>query len=167
MKVEVEKVKMTKSVIKSIIEIDKEFYTDFDFSNEKNLNWYYDRYSAKNEIFVLKVNNVVAGYFLFVSISKKLFDEILHLKHFEDWTFSPTEFNQNTEYFYIPSIVVKKEYRQFALPLLRRLKQEAENKPNLVVITVTQEGHRLASNMLNYIGKHPQKDICIYAKTEK
>lgn len=164
MKVEVKKVKMTKDVIKSIIEIDRHFYTDFDFSKKDNLNWYFDRYSAHNEVFVLCVNDKIVGYFLFVSISKELFDEILNLKHFEDWSFLPSQFNQNTEYYYIPSIAVKAEYRQYLLPLLKTLKKEVENKPNLVAITVSKEGHKLASKMLNYIGKHPQKDIRIYAK---
>lgn len=37
---------MTDEVIKAIIEIDKEFYTTFNYDDP---SWYYDRYSDKNE----------------------------------------------------------------------------------------------------------------------
>lgn len=49
MKIEVKKAKMTRDVIKAVSEIDVEFFHDFDYSN---LDWYFQRYSAKNESLV-------------------------------------------------------------------------------------------------------------------
>ncbi len=156
---EVIKTKMTDDVIRSIAKIDKEFYTEYD------LSWYFERYSDKNDIFLLTKNGKIEGYFLFLEISKKLFDEICQLKYENDYDFPVSELNCESGYFYMPSVIVKKKYRNVSQALIRRLFFEAKSKQNLVVITVSNEGRRMASKALRFLGVvNAEKDIRVYAK---
>ena len=163
MEVKVIKRKMTHEIIEKIIEIDKEFYLNFDYDNEKS--WYFRRYSDKNDIFLLTVEGKIVGYFLFYSISKKLFDEILSLKYDGDYAFPESEVNVKSNLFYIPSVLVSKEYRKYCVPLLKKLLKEGSKKKNLVAITVSNEGKHMAESMLSYIGTaNKEKNVCVYAK---
>lgn len=163
MKVKVLKQKMTHDIIEQIIEVDKEFYLNFDYNSEKP--WYYRRYSSKNNIFCLYVDNKIVGYFLYYKISKKLFDDILHLKYDNDYDFPESETNVKSNFYYMPSVIVSKKYRNHATPLLRELIKEGTKKKHLVVITVSKEGCRLAKNMLSFIGTvNKEKNIDVYAR---
>ena len=162
MQIEVKKTKMTKDIIKSIIEIDKTYYTNFNYTAK----WYFERYSDQNEIFLLLADGKIVGYFLFIEISKSLFDDILNLKYDGDAEFSVKDWNCKSGYFYIPSVLVKKEYRRFSLPLLKRLYKEITTKDNLVAITVSKEGHRMAEKVLKFVGvSNAEKDVRIYCKS--
>lgn len=162
MQTEVKKAKMTEQVIRSIVEIDKKFYTNFDYND---LSWYFERYSDKNEVFLLLVDGKIVGYFLFVEISKPLFDDIVGLKYDNDFDFPAKDWNCKSGLFYIPSVVVLKEYRRFAAPLLRRLVVEAKKKDKLVALTVSKEGHRMASKFLEFVGvANTEKDVRVYVK---
>ncbi len=164
MKIEVLKKSMTKEIIEKIIDIDKEFYVDFDYQNNKQ--WYYNRYTDKNQIFLLCVNDKIVGYFLFHTITKQLFNDILSLKYDGDYNFPERSVNVQSNYFYIPSVLIKKRYRKHGVALLRRLLDEAKSKPNLVAITISKQGKRMAESMMKLIGVVDQKrDICVYAKT--
>ena len=46
MNILVEQIRMTRKVIKDIIEIDKDFYLDFDYSDT---SWYFKRYNNNNK----------------------------------------------------------------------------------------------------------------------
>ncbi len=162
MQIEVKKVKMTDDVIKSIAEIDKEFYTNFDYND---LSWYFERYSDKNEVFVLLVDEKIVGYFLFVEISKSLFDDILKLKYDSDYDCPVKDWNCKSGCFYIPSVLVKKEYRCYSKPLLRLLFREAQTKKKLAAITVSKEGHKMAETILKFVGvANKEKDVRVYCK---
>ena len=67
---------MTPEVIRAIIEIDKTFYKEFDYSD---CSWYFERYNEQNEVFVLMDKEKIVGYFLFYTITQDLFDDILSL----------------------------------------------------------------------------------------
>ena len=110
MKVKIIKKKMTPDIIEQIIEVDKEFYQNFDYENDKP--WYYKRYSDKNNIFCLYVDDKIVGYFIFYKISKRLFDDILSLKYYEDYSFPESEVNVKSNFFYMPSVVVLIKYRK-------------------------------------------------------
>lgn len=160
MKVKVKKTKMSRQVIETIAEIDKEFYPNL------NLSWYLDRYCDKNEIFLLNVNDKIVGYFLFVEISQNLFNDIYNLKYDDDYNFPIQDLNVKSGYFYMPSVFVQKRFRQFAIPLLRRLYVEVQTKEKLIVITVSKEGKRMASKFLTFVGvANKRKNICVYAKS--
>lgn len=163
--IEVKKARMTDEVIMSIVDIDKDFYTNFDYND---LSWYFERYSDKNEVFLLLINGKIVGYFIFIEISKSLFDEILSLKYDNDYCFSSKDWNCKSGCFYIPSVLVKKEYRCFARPLLKRLYKEAQTKDNLVAITVSKEGHKMAEKVLSLVGvANKEKDIRVYRKNNQ
>lgn len=162
MEIKIIKRTMSKSVIKDIIEIDKEFYKDFDYSNTE---WYFKRYNNKNSIFLLMLDNKIIGYFLFYKISKKLFDDIRNLKYSGDYVFPIEEVNVKSNYYYLPSILVKKRFRQYSLILIKRLKQEIDKIENLVVITISKNGKRLAEKSLIYLGSPKgEKSVNIYVK---
>lgn len=161
MQIEVKKAKMTDDIIKSIVEIDKEFYSNFDYDN---LSWYFERYSDKNKIFLLIIDGKIVGYFLFVEISKTLFDDILKLKYDNDYVFPVKDWNCKSGCFYIPSVLVKKEFSQFSLPLLKRLYKEVSTKNKLVAITVSKEGHKMAEKILKFVGvANTEKDVRVYS----
>ena len=163
MRVKVLKKRITTDIIEQIIEIDKKFYLNFDYDREKS--WYYQRYLDKNKIFCLYVNDKIVGYFLFYKISKTLFYDILNLKYGGDYNFPLSEINVKSNYYYMPSVIVAKEYQQYSFLLLRKLISEAYLKKHLVVITVSEKGRCLAKNRLQFIGNvNKSKNINIYAK---
>lgn len=160
--VNIKKVKMSKHVISEIAKVDSEFYTDFDFGG---LSWYLQRYSEQNDIFVLSAHEKIVGYFLFLEISKALFDDICNLKYDGDYDFPLSELNCKSGYYYMPSLVVKKEYRKYSQILIKHLLECIRKIDNLVVITVSKEGHRMAEKLLKYLGlANKEKDIRVYAK---
>lgn len=159
MEAEVVKSKMTKDVIEKIIEIDKHFYHK---NYEKE--WYFTRYNDKNEIFLLKANGQIVGYANIISISKKLFDDILNFKYEDDYSFPETEVNVRSNYFYLPSILVLNEFRQFSVPLIKRIATEIESLKNFVAITVSREGETLARLILK---PKTNSKIKVFFKEEK
>ena len=162
MQVEVKKLGMSKSVIQSIAEIDKEFYTNFDYSD---LSWYYERYNNKNKIFLLLVDGKIVGYFLFLEISQSLFDDIRALKYDNDYNFPTKDLNCKSGYFYIPSVIVKTEYRYLSPLLLKHLFKEMQNKTKLAVITVSKMGQKMASKTLKFVGvANKKKNVRVYIK---
>ena len=164
MKTKIIKRKMNHKIIKKIIEIDKEFYINFDYVNGES--WYFNRYSNKNEVFLLAVDKQIVGYFLFYNISEKLFNDVLNLKYSGDYTFPENEVNVKSNYYYIPSVLVAKKYREYSFLLLRKLKLECEKKQNLIAITISEEGRRMAETMLSYAGTvDKENNIQIFVKT--
>ena len=162
MKIQVLKKRFTKDVLEKIIEIDKTFYHDFDFSET---DWYFKRYNSKNIVYVLIINDEVVGYFNLLNISKKLFDDICALKYSQDYSFPESDVNVNTNYVYMPSLVVKEEYRKYSICLILKLKEVVKKSKNFVVIAVSNEGKILASKCLNKIGN--KKKATIFAKIDK
>ena len=149
MDVRIYKKKMTNEVIREIIQIDKNVYRKFNDYDEK---WYFERYSEKNDVFLLMVEKQIAGYFLFTNISQKLFDEICDLKYAEDYCFPVKELNVKSQYYYMPSIVVKKQYKKYSHYLLLKLRSELEKKKNVVVMAVSKEGVWLSEKYLTHVG---------------
>lgn len=158
--VKIKSLKMTKSVIAQIIEIDKEFYKDFDYNNTK---WYYTRYTNKNDVTVLCVNNKIVGYYLFYTISENLFKDICALKYVEDYSFPQDEVNVESDYFYVPSVLVKKEYKKYSLLLLLSLKKNVLDKKKLVAIAVSKNGKKMCKKYMKKMG-NVNKNVSVYAK---
>lgn len=161
-KIEVKEKRMTKKVINQIIEVDKTFYKDFDF--ETSSSWYFQRYSSKNKVWVLEADGIVEGYCLVYSITKELFDEVCALKYSGDYDFPEDQVNVESEYFYMPSVVVKEGFRSHSMMLLAKLKQEIKKRENVVVIAISDAGKRLAGLYLKFVGT--KDSTAIYAKTK-
>ena len=162
MKVQVLKKKFTKKMLNKIIEIDKTFYADFDYSDT---SWYFTRYSEKNIVYVLVVNDEIVGYFNLLNVSKKLFDDIYCLRYSQDYNFPESDVNVESDYLYMPSMVVRKEYRKYSMPLILMLKEVIKKSRNLIVIAISNEGKKLASICLEKVGSKGRSTI--FAKREE
>ena len=159
MNILVEQIRMTRKVIKDIIEIDKDFYSDFDYSDT---SWYFKRYNINNKVTVLKVDGKIVGYYLFYTISEKLLKDICELKFSGDYDFDEQEVNVASDIEYIPSVLVKKEYSQFAYRLLLQLKKDIINKKRLVAIAISSEGKRMCEKFMINVGSIEKKNVNIY-----
>jgi len=159
MQIQVVKKRFTKQVLDKIIEIDKTFYTDFDYSDT---SWYLQRYNSKNIVYLLIIDNDIVGYFNLLNISKRLFDDICDLKYSQDYSFPESEVNVDSDYIYMPSLVVKKEYRKYSIHLILKLKEVIKKSKNFVVIAISKEGKNLASKCLECLGDN--KKATIFAK---
>lgn len=151
---------MTNQVIKDIVEIDKEFYLDFDYND---ISWYFTRYSENNEITVLKVNNKIVGYYLFLTISENLFKDICNLKYSGDYDFPEEQVNVNSYIYYLPSVLVKAKFRNFTYLLLKELIKDFLKKEKVVAIAVSDEGKRMCGKYMKCIGC-PRQNIWVYKR---
>lgn len=148
-KVTIEKVGMNDKVLNKIIEIDKNFYLDFDYNDT---SWYFNRYNSSRKITVLKVDNEIVGYYLFIPITKKLYEEICNLKYEGDYNFPESELYVKSNIEYIPSVLVKEEYKKYAPHLLMSLKNELKTKQTVVAIAISKEGHRMCNKVMRKVG---------------
>ena len=165
MNVQVEKAKTTKPILEKIIEIDKTFYTNFDYTD---VSWYFRRYTDENEVYLLKVDDEIVGYFLFCNISEKLYQYIRSLKYEEDYSFPLSEVNVKSKYEYMPSILVKREYRQHSLTLIRELKKQMDLRDNVAIIAVSKIGNLMAKRVAKFVGwANQDKGIGVYIKEKK
>lgn len=164
MEIKVLKKSFTKNILEKIIEIDKTFYSDFDFNDT---SWYFERYNNKNVVYVLDVDGEIVGYFNLISISKKLFDDICKLKYSQDYSFPKSEVNVDSDYFYMPSLLVKEEYRKYSMPLILKLKKVVENSKNFVVIAISKEGKILSEMCLEKLGTKGKATIFTKRQEEK
>ena len=63
---------------------------------------------------------------------------------------------------YIASVLVKKEYSQFAYRLLLQLKKDIKNKKRLVAIAISPEGKRMCEKFMINVGSIKKKNVNIY-----
>lgn len=159
MKVEIKSLLMSKEILKKIIEIDKTYYLDMDYQS----NWYQERYNDNNKVTVLIVDNCVVGYFVFYGISEKLFNDICNLKYDNDYYFDNKDVVYDSKYKYFASVLVKKEYRKCCLPLIVELERQFKELENVVAIAVSNEGDKMCSKYMEFIGKVNNK-ANIYVK---
>ena len=149
--IQVKKVIIKKKILNQIMKIDKTFYKDFDYENNKN--WYYERYMG-NPFTLLYLNKKLIGYYCVISISKSLFNEIKKGNYSEDYDFSLDQINkQNSNYFYIPSVVVLENYRQYSIPLILDLKRTINSLDNVVSIAISKAGMRMCSHFMKQSAK--------------
>ena len=110
----------------------------------------------------MKVNGKIVGYYLFYTISEKLLKDICELKFSGDYYFDEHEVNVASDIEYIPSVLVKKEYLQFAYRLLLQLKKDIINKKRLVAIAISSEGKRMCEKFMINVGSIEKKNVNIY-----
>jgi len=149
MNIQIKKQRFTKNIIEKIIEIDKTFYSGV---NSYDASWYHKRYSNKNFVYLLQINNEIVGYFNLINITKNLFNDICNLKYSDDYSFPEKEVNVKSDYYYLPSILVKKEFRKHSVHLIYELYKIVSKIENLCVIAVSEEGKKLANFVLSELG---------------
>ncbi len=158
--VEIKKEKANKKILNRIMEIDKTFYNDFDYQNNKN--WYYERYLGKDFV-LLYVDKKIVGYYCYFAVSKKLFDDIQKGKYADDYDFPLSEiYIKNSPYNYVPSILVLQQYRQYSIPLIVDLSKTIQRLDNVVALAVSKVGRKMCSKYMTECGKI--KEYTIYVK---
>lgn len=163
MVVKVERTNMYPDVIKGIIEVDKTFYTEMDYSSDE---WYLERYNENSEVTVLKVDEVICGYFIFYGIKENLFERICNLEYDNDYYFDVKDIDINSNKKYFASVLVKKEYRHLALPLIKELDNQFRELKNVVAIAVSKEGRKMCERYMRKLGNVNNK-ADVYLKLEQ
>lgn len=157
--IQVKKVIVNKKILNQIMKIDKTFYKDFDYENNKN--WYYERYIG-NQFTLLYMNKKLIGYYCYFPISKSLFNEIKKGKYSGDYDFPLDEINiQKSNYFYVPSVVVLENYRQYATPILLDMKKTIMCLDNVVAIAISNAGMRMCSFFMKESAKVKEYKIFV------
>ena len=148
--VEVKKRVMDEETIKQIMEVDKTFYLDMDYSSG---DWYFNRYNSNNEVTVLIVDNVIVGYFIFYGVSENLFNRICGLEYDNDYYFNDNDIDNFSDIKYFASVLVKEEYRDVCAPLMLELERQFRMLDKVVAIAVSNEGNKMCSRYMDFVGE--------------
>lgn len=140
----IKKEKLTKDVLHKIKNIDDLFYTDIDLST----SWYLERYNEEHYGYLIYDDNNCFGYIVSVPIKKELWDALLNGVMTNDYYINPKMFINESDYNYIVSCNILKEYQcnGYGTMLMKELIKES--KGYLCALTVTKEGFLLASKYL-------------------
>lgn len=155
----IEKIKLTQNNLLKIKEIDDTFYTNENLS----LDFYLERYNENHYAFVLKnEKKAIVGYLISVPIEKVLYDAIKNGTMTNDIYFNPKMFINNSNYNYIVSICIIKEYRNNGYSKLlfnQFLKETLEG--NYISLTINKKGYNLASKYMNLV-KEINENISVF-----
>ncbi len=139
--------KLIKSNLLKIQKIDKEFYND----DSLNIEWYLRRYNEKQKGIFLLDNEKIVGYLVCVPIKKELYDAIINGVLLNDLHINPKMFVEKSNYNYIVSIVIRKDYQQKGNGSLMMKKLFENAKGKYCALTISDEGYYLAQKFLNLI----------------
>lgn len=145
----IEKIKLNKDNLLKIKEIDDNFYTN------ENLSWdfYLERYNENHFAFVLKnEKKEIIGYVMSVPIEKFLYEAIKNGTMTNDIYINPKMFINKSNYNYIVSICIIKEYRNkgYSKLMFNKFLQETI-EGNYISLTINKKGYNLASKYMNLI----------------
>ena len=160
MDVEVKKLRMSKNVIEDIIEVDKTFYFDMDYSSN---SWYMQRYNENFEVTVLMVGKVIVGYFIFYGIKEKLYNKICNLEYDNDYSFDNNDIDLSSNIQYLASVLVDKRYREYSFLLILELERQFKSLDKVVALVVSEEGKQMCEKYMDFIGCVNNK-ACVYVK---
>ena len=141
--VKVEKVKLTKE---NLLKIDDEFYTNEIFG----INWYTERYKEfHNGYLLINEKEETVGYIIVVPIKKELYDAITNGVLVNDIHINPNMFIEKSEYYYLSSFVLQKEYRHqnYGLLLIKKLAEDV--KGNICCLAISEDGKNKASQYMD------------------
>lgn len=150
---------LNRSVLESIISLDKSFYND----KELTLNWYLERYKEYHKVILLYDDNKIVGYLLSVPIKKELYDAITNGIVTNDININPSMFVKESLYNYIVSILIDKDYRNngYADELVNTLMNNSNGK--YCALTISKEGYTLANKYMDLKLKI-NDDISVFVK---
>lgn len=118
-----------------------------------DISWY-DRYYDESYIYLLVNKTEIVGYVYASPITKNLYDKFNNCEITNDYEISPKHFLRESSYYYISSILIKKEYknRGYGKKLLESLLQDLYNK-NVIVMTISNEGYNLCNKYFEFVKK--------------
>ena len=144
---------MTEEILKIILQIDKTFYTDFDY----DLDWYKERYLGKNLAYLLYDKNTCVGYVVCVGVRSNLYRAFKNGVLRGDYDINPNMFVENSKYNYLSSIVILEKYRQkgYGKKLLKTVFENVIG--NIVCLTISDEGFNLVHKNMKQLHKIDEK----------
>lgn len=143
MKIEVRN--LSKDNLLEIQKIDKKFYND----DLLNIDWYLKRYNEKHKGIFLLDNEKIVGYLVSVPIKKELYEAITNGVLINDLYINPSMFIEDSNYHYIVSCVILKEYQEKGYGSLMMSKLFKNSKGKFCALTISNKGYNLAKKFLN------------------
>ena len=137
----IEKVCLTKENLLKIQDLDDSFYKN----NITGINWYLERYNKNHFAYVLvDENGNYGGYVMGIPIKREFYDAITNGVITNDLYINPKMFVNESNYYYIYSIIIQEKYRNkgYGTKLLEKLLNDIENK-NYCVLTISKNGYNL------------------------
>lgn len=141
----IKKIKLTKSNLKKIMEIDSTFYID----DVLSIKWYLERYNKNHSATILMNSNKdYVGYIVSVPIKKELYDALLNGVLINDLYINPKMYSIESKYYYIVSCVILKKYRGlgYGKILMNSVLNNLNN--NYIALAISKDGKRLASKYM-------------------
>ena len=158
----IEKIYLTKENLLKIEKIDDSFYTNA----ITGIDRYLERYNEKHYAYCLIDENEIVGYILSVPIKKELYDAIINGVLVNDLHINPDMYLNESEYNYIVSCVIKKEYRYKNYgKLLMETALSDLNNCYVCCLTISKDGYKLANKYLKLKMKL-NDDVSVFEKNK-
>lgn len=155
----IEEINLTKDNLIKIKQIDDTFYK----KDNITLEWLLERYKDTHKGLLLFNQDKVVGYIVAVPIKKELYDTIVNGVITNDLQVNPNMFVDESDYYYIVSCVILKEYRGKGYGN-KMLKLILENKEkNYCALTISEDGYNLVKNHMDLRTK-VCKNIYVFEK---
>lgn len=155
----IEEINLTKENLIKIKQIDDTFYK----KDNITLEWSLERYKGTHKGLVLLDQDKVVGYVVAVPIKKELYDTIVNGVIINDLQINPNMFITESNYYYIVSSVILKEYRgkRYGTKMLKRILENKEK--NYCVLTISEDGYNLVKNHM-ILKTHVYKEIYAFER---
>lgn len=149
---------MTDEIIEIVQRIDKKYYKE-----NYSISWYKERYNKNNFVYCLYDKNKIVGYICACGIKKTLYNDLKKGIYNNDYDIDPNLFDNESNYMYLSSINILKEYRHkgYGEYLLKELLNNINN--NLIAITASKEGYNLARKYMTEI-KNLNKNVSVFER---
>lgn len=141
-----EEANLTKENLIKIEEIDNTFYKN----DITGIDWYLQRYNENHKAILLFDNDKVVGYCVYVPIKKELYEALVNGVLINDVNINPKMYVNKSEYNYVVSSVILKEYRGkgYATLMFKKLLKNKTGK--FVALTISNDGYKLASKFMDF-----------------
>lgn len=153
----IQTVHLNKVNLIKIKNIDDTFYNE----DILTLDWYLERYNEKHTGILLMDNDLCVGYLVSVPIKKELYDAIVNGVMINDLYINPDMILEESNYNYIVSAVILKEYTHKGYGKLMLEKLFSDTKGYFCALTITQEGYQLVSNHMDLV-KRLNNEVCVF-----
>ena len=156
----IEKVYLTKENLIKIEKIDQLVYKNA----IPGIDWYLERYNSKHYAYCLIDKNEIVGYIVSVPIKKELYDAIVNGVLINDLHLNPGMYVTESDYNYIVSCVIKKEYRHknYGKLLMETVLVDLNNCYACCFV-ISNDGYKLANKYLKLKMKLSE-DVSVFEK---
>jgi len=160
--IKIETVNLNKENLIKIKEIDNIFYKE----DILTIDWYLERYNDNHTGILLFDEDKCVGYLVSVPIKKVLYETIINGAITNDLYINPNMYTNKSNYNYIVSSVILKEYRRKGYGEMMLNKLFSENKGHFCALTITKDGYKLANKNMKLI-MNINENTSVFSKTIK